>query len=263
VTRVRVIVDRVSKTYRDGVGREVPALQEVSLTVEPEEFVAILGPSGCGKSTLLNIIAGLLAASGGAVHFEGAGRPGAPLTATVFQEFALFPWRTVRGNVEFGLEELGLPAADRAERARHYLSLTELHGFEDKFPHQLSGGMRQRVGIARALAVDPAVLLMDEPFSALDAQTRTLMMEELLGIWERTRKSIAYVTHNIQEAVFMADRVVVLSRRPGQVMDVVRSGLTRPRVEAQTADPAFAAASEHIWSLIRSQARSALLEGAG
>ena len=123
--------------------------------------------------------------------------------------------------------------------------------------------MRQRVGIARALAVDPAVLLMDEPFSALDAQTRTLMMEELLGIWERTRKSIAYVTHNIQEAVFMADRVVVLSRRPGRVMDVVRSGLARPRVEAQTADPAFVAASEHIWSLIRSQARSALLEGAG
>ena len=260
---MRVVVDGVSKTYRDGAGREVRALQDVSLTVEPEEFVAILGPSGCGKSTLLNIIAGLVPASGGAVHFEGDRRAGAPLTATVFQEFALFPWRTVRRNVEFGLEELGVPRAERAARAQRYVALTELGGFEDKFPHQLSGGMRQRVGIARALAVDPAVLLMDEPFSALDAQTRTLMMEELLGIWERTRKSIAYVTHNIQEAVFMADRVVVLSRRPGRVLDVVRSGLARPRVDAQAADPAFTAASEHIWGLIRSQARSALTEEAG
>jgi NitT/TauT family transport system ATP-binding protein len=258
---VRVIVDRVGKTYRDAKGREVPALEDVSLTVEPEELVAILGPSGCGKSTLLGIMAGLLPATTGAVHFEGERRPGAPLTATVFQEFALFPWRTVRGKVEFGLEELGLAAAARAAHAERYLEMTELRGFEDKFPHQLSGGMRQRVGIARALAVDPDVLLMDEPFSALDAQTRTLMMEELLGIWERTRKSIAYVTHNIQEAVFMADRVVVLSRRPGRVLEVVTSGLARPRVEAQSADPAFLEAADHIWRLIRSQARSALREG--
>ena len=259
---VRVVVDRVSKTYRDRRGREVTALEDVSLSVEPEELVAIVGPSGCGKSTLLDVIAGLLPPSGGAVYFEGERRPGAALTATVFQEFALFPWRTVRGNVEFGLEELGVPARERQARARQYLALTELGGFEDKFPHQLSGGMRQRVGIARALAVDPAVLLMDEPFSALDAQTRTLMMEELLAIWERTRKSIAYVTHNIHEAVFMADRVVVLSRRPGRVLDVVRSGLPRPRAESQSAAPAFLAAVEHIWGLIRGEARSALHEGA-
>jgi len=262
VTRVRVIVDRVSKTYRDGVGREVPALQEVSLTVEPEEFVAILGPSGCGKSTLLNIIAGLLPATGGAVHFEGAGRPGAPLTATVFQEFALFPWRTVQTNVELGLEERGLPAAERRVVARRFIELTGLGGFEGKYPHQLSGGMRQRVGIARALAVEPAVLLMDEPFSALDAQTRQLMQEELLTIWERTRQTILYVTHNIHEAVWMADRVVVLSRRPGRVLEIVPVKLPRPRTEAMLGEPGFVQAVGRIWTLIKSQAREALREGA-
>src|SRR4029077_4954198 len=193
------------------------------------------GPSGCGKSTLLGIIAGLLPASSGRVYFEGEPRPGrAPVTATVFQEFALFPWRTVRANVEFGLEELGVSGLERAERARHYLDMTGLGRFHDTHPPQLPGGMRQRVGIARALAVEPAVLLLDEPFSALDAQTRTLMMDELLALWERTpqpptlmreglppigvppRQTILYVTHNIQEAVFMADRVIVLSRRPGE-----------------------------------------------
>ena len=257
---MRVIVERLSKTYRDRDARQVVALEDVSLRVEPEELVAILGPSGCGKSTLLNILAGLLPASAGDVFFEGERRPGQPLTATVFQEFALFPWRTVRANVEFGLEELGLPAPDRAARARQHLEVMGLRDFETKFPHQLSGGMRQRVGIARALAVDPAVLLMDEPFSALDAQTRTLMMEELLSIWERTRKSILYVTHNIPEAVFMADRVVVLSRRPGRVLDVVPIKLERPRVEAQQGEPGFIQAVDRIWGLIKSQARAALMD---
>jgi NitT/TauT family transport system ATP-binding protein len=258
---VRVVVERLSKAYRDRSGHEVVALQEVGLTVEPEEFVAILGPSGCGKSTLLGIIAGLLPATAGSVFFEGEPRPGRLLTATVFQEFALFPWRTVQANVELGLEELGFPPAERRRRARRYLEMTGLAGFETRFPHQLSGGMRQRVGIARALAVDPAVLLMDEPFSALDAQTRTLMMEELLGIWERTRKSILYVTHNIQEAVYMADRVVVLSRRPGRVLAVVPIELKRPRTEAMHGEPAFVQAADRIWGLIKSQARAALVEG--
>jgi len=179
----------------------------------------------------------------------------------VFQEFALFPWRTAQANIELGLEELGLPAAERAARARRHIEQMGLRGFEDKYPHQLSGGMRQRVGIARALAVDPAVLLMDEPFSALDAQTRTLMMEELLTLWERTRKTILYVTHNIQEAVFMADRVLVLSRRPGRVLDTVAIDLPRPRTEAMLGHPAFVRAADRIWKLIRSQAEAALLEG--
>jgi len=258
---MRVIVDRLSKTYRDRSGLEVAALEDIALRVEPEEFVAVLGPSGCGKSTLLGIVAGLLPATSGQVFFEGPRRGGQPLTATVFQEFALFPWRTVQGNVEFGLEELATATAERKARAARFIAMTGLEGFERKFPHQLSGGMRQRVGIARALAVDPAVLLMDEPFSALDAQTRTLMMEELLGIWERTRTSVVYVTHNIQEAVYMADRVVVLSRRPGRVLDVVPIELERPRREGQMGEPAFVQAAERIWKLIKSQAQAALREG--
>jgi NitT/TauT family transport system ATP-binding protein len=257
---VRVTIERLSKRYRDRRGHEVTALEAIDLGVEPEEFLAVLGPSGCGKSTLLGIIAGLVPATSGRVIFEGPRRAGTPLTATVFQEFALFPWRTAQANVEFGLEELRVPVAERGARALRYLDMTGLGGFEDRFPHQLSGGMRQRVGIARALAVEPAVLLMDEPFSALDAQTRQLMMEELLLIWERTRQSIVYVTHNIQEAVFMADRVVVLSRRPGRVLDVVDIPLRRPRAEAQLGDPAFVGAVDRIWGLIKSEARAALRE---
>ena len=257
---MRVVVERVSKTFADRQGREVVALRRVDFAVESQEFVALLGPSGCGKSTLLNVIAGLLPATSGQVYFEGEARSGRPMSATVFQEFALFPWRTVRANVEFGLEELGVSALDRIERTRRYLDMAGLAGFEGKYPHQLSGGMRQRVGIARALAVEPAVLLMDEPFSALDAQTRTLMMEELLAIWERTRQSILYVTHNIQEAVFMADRVIVLSRRPGEVLDLVPVKLGRPRRESQQGDPVFVQATDRIWGLIKAQARAALLE---
>jgi NitT/TauT family transport system ATP-binding protein len=254
---MRVVVERLGKTYHDRQGRDVVALRQVDFAVETREFVALLGPSGCGKSTLLGIIAGLLPPSSGRVYFEGEPRPGrAPVTATVFQEFALFPWRSVRGNVEFGLEELGVSGSERAERTRRYLDMTGLAGFEGKYPHQLSGGMRQRVGIARALAVEPAVLLLDEPFSALDAQTRTLMMDELLGIWERTRQTILYVTHNIQEAVFMADRVIVLSRRPGEVP----IELPRPRRESQRGDPVFVRTADRIWGLIKSQAQAALLD---
>ena len=253
-------MERVGKTYLDRRGQPLEALRGVSLSVPAEEFVALLGPSGCGKTTLLNILAGLLPPTAGEVYFEGPTEPGRPLTAMVFQEFALFPWRTVQGNVEFGLEELGLGATERARRARQYIELAGLGGFEARFPHQLSGGLRQRVGIAWALAVDPAVLLMDEPFSALDAQTRQLMQEELLGIWERTRKTIIYVTHNIQEAVYLADRVVVLSRRPGRILAEVPIELKRPRAEAMTGEPPFVHAVERIWALIKDQAREALME---
>jgi NitT/TauT family transport system ATP-binding protein len=255
---VRVVLQGVSKTYADRRGHEVPALADVDVSVGSEEFVALLGPSGCGKSTLLNIVAGLLEPTRGAVYFEGAVPEGRPTTAMVFQEFALFPWRTVQANVEFGLEEAGVAPQTRASEARRFIELTGLAGFETKYPHQLSGGMRQRVGIARALAVDPAVLLMDEPFSALDAQTRQLMQEELLLIWEQTRKTIIYVTHNIQEAVYMADRVIVLSRRPGRVLDEVPIALPRPRTEAMMGEPAFVRATERIWSLIKAQAREAI-----
>jgi NitT/TauT family transport system ATP-binding protein len=257
---VRVVVDGVSKTYLDRAGQPVPALDGIDITVNSEEFVAVLGPSGCGKSTLLNLIAGLLTPSAGTIWLDGDLAAGRVATAMVFQEFALFPWRTVQANVEFGLEELGVPAPERGRRARAFITLTGLDGFAAKYPHQLSGGMRQRVGIARALAVEPAVLLMDEPFSALDAQTRQLMQEELLGIWERTRQSIVYVTHNIHEAVYMADRVVVLSRRPGRVLAEVKIELERPRTERMMGDPAFVTAVERIWHLIRDQAAQALRE---
>jgi len=255
---VRVGIDRVSKTYTDPNGQRVDALADVTLTVEAEEFVAVLGPSGCGKSTLLNIVAGLLAPTAGAVCFEGALTRDQTPSAMVFQEFALFPWRTVQANVEFGLEEMGLPRDERRRRARAYVDLMALQGFEGKYPHQLSGGMRQRVGIARALAVEPAVLLMDEPFSALDAQTRQLMQEELLAIWERTRKTIVYVTHNIHEAVYMADRVVVLSRRPGRLLAEIPVELKRPRTDAMLGEPAFVHAVDRIWGLIKGQAQEAL-----
>jgi NitT/TauT family transport system ATP-binding protein len=258
---MKVFVDGVTKTYRDRRGQSVEALAGVTFTVEAEELVAVVGLSGCGKSTLLSMLAGLLAPDAGRVGFEGELPDGRPATAMVFQEFALFPWRTVQANVEFGLEEAGHPAAARRAIARRFIDLTGLDGFERKYPHQLSGGMRQRVGIARALAVDPAVLLMDEPFSALDAQTRQLMQEELLAIWERTRKTILYVTHNIHEAVWMADRVVTLSRRPGRVLEIVPVELKRPRTEAMLGEPAFVRAAERIWALIKSQAREALREG--
>ena len=257
---MRVILEDVSKTYVDRRGRAVPALDAIDLVVESQELLAVLGPSGCGKSTLLNMIAGLLAPTRGAIWLDGELPEGRAATAMVFQEFALFPWRTVRGNVEFGLEERGVPAAVRARRAQAFIELTGLDGFESKYPHQLSGGMRQRAGIARALAVEPAVLLMDEPFSALDAQTRQLMQEELLAIWSRTRQTVVYVTHNIHEAVYMADRVIVLSRRPGRVLAEVKIDLDRPRTERTMAEPAFVTAVERIWALIREQAAAALRE---
>ena len=255
---MRVVIERLSKTYTDRRGRAVEALAGVSLNVDAQEFVALLGPSGCGKSTLLAVLAGLTPPTAGRVYFEDP-PPGRPLTAMVFQEFALFPWRTVQGNVEFGLEELGVPRQERAPRARGLIETLGLRGFETRYPHQLSGGMRQRVGLARALAVDPAVLLMDEPFSALDAQTRQLLQEELLALWERRPTTIIYVTHNIQEAVFLADRVVVLSRRPGRVLEEVPVPLGRPRTEAAFGAAAFVATTERIWALIKDQARAALL----
>jgi NitT/TauT family transport system ATP-binding protein len=258
---VRVVIERLSKTYRDRSGQSVEALQSIGLSVEAEEFFALVGPSGCGKSTLLNLIAGLLTPTSGNVFFEGLPDGSHPPTAMVFQEFALFPWRTVLGNIEFGLEERGIAAGERRETARGLVELVGLAGFEARYPHQLSGGMRQRVGIARALAVDPAVLLMDEPFSALDAQTRQLLQLELLAIWERTRKTILYVTHNIQEAVFMADRVAVLSRRPGRLIEIVPVELQRPRHEAILGEPTFVRTVDRIWGRIKSDARQALVEG--
>lgn len=236
-------------------------LEDVSIETAPGEILVALGPSGCGKSTLLNIIAGLIRPSAGRVAFEGERKdPRQPLTAVVFQEFALFPWRTVLGNVAFGLEMLRLPAAEVAQRARYYVDLVGLDGFGGRYPRELSGGMKQRVSMARALAVDPVMLVMDEPLSALDAQTRTLLQGELIKLWESTGKSFFYVTHNIEEAVFLAHRIVVLSRRPGRIREVVPVDLGMRRDEHVRAQPRFGELVDHCWSLIREEARAALEE---
>ncbi|HEV8676792.1 MAG TPA: ABC transporter ATP-binding protein [Methylomirabilota bacterium] len=257
---MRVCVDGVAKTFTDRRGRQIEALHEVSLTVEEGEFVTVLGPSGCGKSTLLHILAGLLPPTRGRIVFEGLPE-GGPVSAIVFQEHALFPWRTVLGNVAFGLEVRGLPEAARQARVRALLELVGLQGFGDRYPHQLSGGMRQRVAIARALAVEPALLLMDEPFSALDAQSRALMQLELLALWERTRKSVLYVTHQIQEAVLLGDRVVVMTRRPGRVLTVRAVDLPRPRDERTLLAPAFLQLVDECWQLVKKDAQEAFVDG--
>jgi NitT/TauT family transport system ATP-binding protein len=257
---MRVRVEGVSKIFVDRRGREVEALRDVGLTVEAGEFLTVLGPSGCGKSTLLHILAGLVPPTRGRVVFEGVPE-GRPVSSIVFQDHALFPWRTVLDNVGFGLEVRGMAPAERRRQAGRLLELVGLDGFQDRYPHQLSGGMRQRVAIARALAVEPAVLLMDEPLSALDAQSRALMQLELLLLWERTRKTIVYVTHQIQEAVLLGDRIVVMTRRPGRVLGTRTVGLPRPRDEHTTMAPAFLALVDECWQLIKKDAQEALTDG--
>ncbi|MDF2962439.1 MAG: transporter ATP-binding protein [Paenibacillus sp.] len=258
---MRIVVNNVEKRFVDSKKREITALQHINFAIEEQEFVVLVGPSGCGKSTLLNIVGGLLSPSGGEVYFEGLNSGKEPRLGIVFQEIALFPWRTVYENVVFGLEEQGAGKQEQREKGKHFIDMVGLTGFESAYPKQLSGGMRQRAGIARALAVEPDLLLMDEPFSALDAQTRTLMQEELLSIWNRTRLSTLYVTHNIQEAVYLADRVIVLSRHPGQVKEVIRIDLPKTGRDQEQHRAAFERYTNEIWQLIRHDAQEALKEG--
>lgn len=213
-----------------GARRDVLALDDVSLRVDPSEFICLIGPSGCGKTTLLNVVAGFVKPTTGTVTTGDEHSNKRRLTrGVVFQEYALFPWRTALRNVEFGLEMQGVPAAERRQRALQYLDLLGLAAFADTYPHTLSGGMKQRVAIARALAYDPGILLMDEPFGALDSFTRDELQKLLVEIWQRTRKTILYVTHNIVEAVYLAERVVVLTPHPGRVGSIVKIDLPRPR----------------------------------
>ena len=222
-------IENLNKTYISH-GSETSALVDINLQIEEGEFVCLLGPSGCGKSTLLKIIAGLIPATSGRIAINGrsVSSPG-PERAVVFQDYALFPWMSVRDNVEFGLEARKIPAAERREASRGLLKVVGLSDFADRFPHQLSGGMKQRVSIARALAVDPSLLLMDEPFGALDAQTRQLLQDELLRIWREYRKTVVFVTHSIEEAIYLSDRIVVMTARPGRVKEIVMVSETRPR----------------------------------
>jgi NitT/TauT family transport system ATP-binding protein len=250
----RIEIRGLGKTFPTIKGDAVDAISDLSFTVGDNEFVSIVGPSGCGKSTWLSIVAGFIPPTTGTVLIDDrpVTAPG-PDRGVVFQEYALFPWRTVSGNVGWGLEVRGAPAVERAAVVDRYLELTGLSEFRDHLPAELSGGMKQRVALARVLAFDPAVLLMDEPFGSLDAQTREAMQEELTAIWERTRKTVFFVTHDIDEAVYLGDRVVVLSARPARVREEVTIELPRPRGIAVRKSVAFLQARNRIWDLIREE----------
>ena len=256
---MKIVIENVGKTFTSAKKEAVTALEDINFSIDEKEFVVLVGPSGCGKSTLLNIVGGLLSPSSGSVYFEGM-MDKEPNLAIVFQEIALFPWRTVYQNVIYGLEEKKVSKQELKEKADYYIDMVGLTEFKDAYPKQLSGGMKQRVGIGRALAVEPDLLLMDEPFSALDAQTRILMQEELLTIWNRTQLSTLYVTHNIQEAVYLADRVIVLSRHPGRIKSIIDIDLPKMgRSEEQYRDK-FERYADEIWQLIRNDAVEALKE---
>jgi len=227
-------ISHISRVFQKGDDEEVVALSDIVLSIADDEFVSFVGPSGCGKTTLLRIIAGLDKATSGTVILDGEviSDPGQRV-GMVFQEYSLFPWRNILDNVGFGLEMRGMEKEERLKVVRRYISLVGLSQFEKSYPYELSGGMRQRVAIARALATDPDLLLMDEPFGALDAQTRNHMQCELLDIWETKKKTILFVTHSCDEAVFLSDRVVVLSSRPGRIRKIIQIPLSRPRDRTQ------------------------------
>jgi NitT/TauT family transport system ATP-binding protein len=252
-----LVVRNLTKTYFDiYTGQNVQALQDVSLELREGEFVSIVGPSGCGKTTLLNIIAGFIPPTRGDVLLDGRRIAGpGPDRGVVFQSFALFPWRTVLDNVAFGLKMRGVPRAERDRIAREHIALVGLAGSEKQYPHELSGGMQQRVGVARVLANHPEVMLMDEPFASVDAQTRMTLQEELTRIWEGRRPTVLFVTHDVDEAVFLANRVVVLSARPAAVREVVDIPLPRPRSwTALVEDPAYKRLVARVLSLVRTPA---------
>lgn len=248
----RLAVKGISKTYGErGASDSVVALRDVSFEVPDNQFCAIIGHSGCGKTTLLNIAAGFERPTAGAVMVDDVPitQPGWQNTM-IFQDYALFPWMNVFGNIIFGLEMKKLPKPEREATTRHYIDLVGLSGFEDKYPHQLSGGMRQRVAIARSLAVQPHLLLMDEPFAALDAQNRSFMQDELVRIWQREPKTVMFVTHSIDEAIKLSDCIAVMTRRPGRVKAIINIDLPRPRDED---DALFLKFKRHLRDLIHEE----------
>ncbi|SMD10610.1 ABC transporter ATP-binding protein [Sporomusa malonica] len=250
----KLIIEGVSKTFT-GKERQVVALAEASFSVKPSEFVTILGPSGCGKSTILKIVAGLEAPTSGRVLLDGREitEPGRD-RGMVFQTYTLFPWLTVQENIEFGLDVAGKTKQERKEVSEHYIEKIGLRGFESFFPRDLSGGMKQRVAIARALANDPEVLLMDEPFGALDAQTRTVMQELLLDVWDESHKTILFVTHDVDEAVFIGDTIYVMTARPGQIKARIDVGLPDQRTFDLKLSEEFMQIKRQVMGLIREEA---------
>jgi len=262
MTAALLRIDNVAKTFVRNGKPSVEALREINLSIKEGEFVSIVGASGSGKSTLLRIIDGLLEPSGGDVYVDDkrVERPG-PDRAMVFQQDSLLPWKTVIENVAYGLTLAKKPWAEASKVAERFITMTGLAGFESHYPHQLSGGMRQRVNVARALAVNPRILLLDEPFAALDAQTREIMQTELLAIWRESRKTVLLITHQIDEAVFLSDRVIVFSARPGSVREEVPVTLPRPRDLELKRTPEFVGLVDRIWKLIEDEVRIGLKEG--
>jgi NitT/TauT family transport system ATP-binding protein len=260
MSAIKISFEQVRKEFLvrgegGGTPQRLSALEDITLDVRSGEFLALVGPSGCGKSTLLDLLGGLAAPTSGRILLDGR-----PITepardrGIVFQQYALFPWRTAVQNVEFGLDIAGLKAKPRRERARHYLELVGLAGFADRYPHELSGGMKQRVAIARSLAYDPEVLLMDEPFAALDAQTRETLQGELLRIWRTTGKTIVFITHGIDEAVVLGQRVAIMTSRPGRIKQVID---VPDELHSETEDvrslPSFGRTRHEVWSLLREE----------
>lgn len=247
---IKVKIDCVVKTYNTGNGT-ITALNGVSLDIKEKEFVCVVGPSGCGKSTLLNIIAGLLNATSGSVFVDGKEVDGPGMErGVVFQQYALFPWLTVLKNVEFGLKLKGMNDQQAEAAAMKYIKMVDLEPFAGSFPKELSGGMKQRVAIARAYAVNPQVLLMDEPFGALDAQTRTQLQTELLETWEKEMKTCFFITHDVEEAIILSQRVVIMSARPGRIKEIVPVDIPYPRTqETKMAEP-FLKLKNYIWSQV-------------
>jgi len=272
MTAVKIDFQQVRKEFvvrgeGGGPSDRFTALEDITLDVRPGEFLALVGPSGCGKSTLLDLLGGLTAPTSGRILLDGRPIEGpARDRGIVFQQYALFPWRTAAQNVEFGLDIAGLKAKQRREIARHYLDLVGLTAFADRYPHELSGGMKQRVAIARSLAYDPEVLLMDEPFAALDAQTRETLQGELLRIWRATGKTIIFITHGIDEAVVLGQRVAVMTSRPGRIKHVVEiPEALRNESEDVRSLPEFGPVRHEVWSLLRDEVLKAqqLAGGAG
>ncbi|MEU4238695.1 ABC transporter ATP-binding protein [Actinoplanes sp. NPDC026619] len=248
-----ISVQNVRKVFPMG-GAEFVALGGVDLSVAENEFVTIVGPSGCGKTTLLNILAGLETPTGGTALVDGTkiNGPG-PDRGVIFQQYALFPWLTVRKNVEFGLRTAGVGRVERRSRAQHFIDLVGLHDFADALPRTLSGGMKQRCAIARAYAVNPSILLMDEPFGAVDALTRVRLQEQLLQTWSQEKRTVVFITHDVDEAVFLANRVVVMAARPGRIVEIVDVDLPYPRNEELRLSPAFTALRNRVWSAVYHQ----------
>ena len=247
---IKLHIDNVRKVFNTRNG-EMVALNGVTLDIHENEFICVVGPSGCGKSTLLNIIAGLSEPTSGAVYCDGKKVTGTGTErGVVFQQYALFPWLTVKKNVRFALEMLGVKGSEADELAMQYLEKVDLAKFADHYPKELSGGMKQRVAIARAYAAEPEVLLMDEPFGALDAQTRTQLQSELLETWEKDRKTCFFITHDVDEAIILAQKVIIMSARPGRIKEIVDITIPYPRTQETKMSPEFLELKNHIWSQV-------------